>query len=146
MSADDERALAFEIGGMAFSLPLRDVREVTDLAEIRSVPTLPRALVGITNHRGDALPVVAASALLGVGAASDARQILVLGGNGDEPPQMGLPVDRILGLAEAPQGRRDPHGVARERAMLDERTLNVLDVTRLLELAGETIGRARQRP
>ncbi len=145
MNADEERALAFEVGGVAFALALADVREVAELGELHAVPTLPREIVGVANHHGDALPVVAPSALLEVGAAAAAREVLVIGGSGDEPPRMGLPVDRVLGLARAPRSRRDPNGVAPERTTLDGRMLLVLDAARLLERAESAIARARRR-
>jgi len=146
VNADAERALAFEVGGVAFALPLADVREVAEIGELHAVPTLPREIVSVANHRGDALPVVSAPALLEVGDAGAAREVLVIGGRGDEPGRMGLPVDRVLGLARAPRSRRDPSGVAEERATLDGRELLVLDAARLIERAEKAIVRSRRRP
>lgn len=149
MSTEPERVLAFEVAGVAFSLPLADVREVADLADLgplRAVPTLPRGLAGIANHRGDAVPVVEPAALLDVPAASPALrcQILVLGGSGDEPGRMGLPIDRVLGLAPAPRSRRVAEGIVRSRSILDGRMLLALDGAALLARAEEAIGRAQE--
>jgi len=148
VSTEAERVLAFEVGGVAWALPLADVREVTDLGELRAVPTLPRSLASVTNHRGDALPVVAPGALLDLQQASlpAALQLLVIGGSGDEPGRLGLPVDRVLGLAQAPSAPSSPDGIVRAHGSLDGRMLRVLDGERLLARAEEVIARAQARP
>jgi chemotaxis signal transduction protein len=148
VSVGADRVLAFEVGGVAWALPIADVREVTDLGECCAVPTLPRTLAGVTNHRGEALPVVSPAAILEV---SEERmpaplQLLVIGGSGDEPGRMGLPVDRVLGLARAPHARRSREGVVRARTTLDGRLLRVLDAARLIGMAEEAIAGAQGRP
>lgn len=135
MSTDGERTLAFELGGVVFSLAFTDVREVAELGELRAVPTLPSTLARVTNHRGDALPVIPASALLEVADVSGACQLLLIGGSGDEPAKMALPVDRILGVVRAPGGRPEGSGVVREQVTLDGRPVLVLDAGRLVERA-----------
>jgi chemotaxis signal transduction protein len=144
---DADRVLAFEVGGVAFALPISDVREVTDLEALCAIPTLPRDLAGVTNHRGDALPVVAPTLLLELSAERlpTPRQLLVIGGSGDEPAKLGLPVDRVLGLARAPRGQRPAGGVVRARGTLDGRMLRVLDASKLLAQAEAEILRAQVR-
>lgn len=146
MSVDADRVLAFEVGGVAWALPIADVREVVEIGELHAIPTLSRALASVTNHRGDAIPVVTPTALLDVSEdrLPAATQLLVIGGSGDEPGRLGLPVDRVLGLARAPLGRR-PSGVVRARGTLDGRMLRVLDAARLLIAAEEAITRAQER-
>jgi len=148
VSTEAERVLAFEVGGVAWALSLADVREVTDLGELRAVPTLPRSLASVTNHRGDALPVVAPDALLDLQQTSlpAARQLLVIGGSGDEPGRLGLPVDRVLGLTQAPSAPSAPDGIVRAHGSFEGRMLHVLDGERLLARAEEVIARAQARP
>jgi len=148
VSTEAERVLAFEVGGVAWALSLADVREVTDLGELRAVPTLPRSLASVTNHRGDALPVVAPDALLDLQQAGllAPRQLLVIGGSGDEPGRLGLPVDRVLGLASAPSAPSAPDGLVRGHGSLEGRMLRVLDGERLLARAEVLIARAQRRP
>jgi chemotaxis signal transduction protein len=145
MSADSDRVLAFEVGGVAWALPIADVREVADLPPLCAVPTLPSSLGQVANHRGDALPVVSPCAVLDVreDRLRPATQLLVIGGSGDEPGRLGLPVDRVLGLARAPQGRRPREGVVRARGTLDGRMLRVLDAARLLAVAQDAFGQRR---
>jgi chemotaxis signal transduction protein len=147
VSAEADRVLAFEVGGVAWALPIADVREVTEVGELRAVPTLPRSLASVMNHRGDALPVVTPSALLDLreGSLPPARQLLVIGGSGDEPGLLGLPVDRVLGLAQAPRARRGSGGVVRARGTLDGRMLRMLGGAQLVARAEEAIARAQGR-
>lgn len=139
-----ERVLAFEVGGGLFALPIEDVLEVADLSERSFVPTLPSELVGVATHRGDALPVVDARAVLGLGPSPlpPPTQLLVLGRVADEPGRLGLPVERVLGLAAAPRGTRGAAGAVRARGTLDGRMLRVLDAGRLVATAEEAIARA----
>jgi purine-binding chemotaxis protein CheW len=148
MSDAAERVLAFELGGVSWALPLADVREVADIGALWAIPAVPGALAGVANHRGDALPVVAATALLELSEerVPPARQLLVIGGSGDEPGRLGLPVERVLGLADAPLGQRPRGGVVRARGTLEGRMLRVLDVERILQRAEQVILEAEQRP
>lgn len=141
MADVSDRLLAFESGGSLFALPISEVREVSDLGALAAVPTLPQRLVSVTNHRGDALPVVSARALLEIvnGAESWPAQLLVLGGDTDEPGILGLPVDRVVGFipapdALAPEAKRGATWI-RARASLDGRLLLVLDAAALLARA-----------
>lgn len=145
MSDTEDRVLAFEVGGAAFALRLADVREVADLGALAAVPMLPRTLVAVTNHRGDALPVVSAGPLLDLDVTipGPPAQLLVLGGSSDEPGRLGLPVERVLGLAPAPKGAsRDGSGPVRARTTHEGRLLRVLDGPRLLARADEVVAGA----
>ena len=142
-----ERVLAFEVGGGLFALPIEEVLEVSDLGDRAFVPTLPAELASVTTHRGDALPVVDARIVLGLGAAplAEPSQLLVLGRAADEPGTLGLPVERVLGLAAAPRAPRGAAGPVRARATLDGRMLRVLDADALVAIAREAVARASRR-
>jgi purine-binding chemotaxis protein CheW len=143
-AGESERLLAFEVGGMAWGVPIRDVSEVADLERVACIPTLPPAVAGVANHHGDALPVVQRHALFDLDAAglAPARHLLVLGDGPEDPGCLGLPVDRVLGLVDGVGGSaRGPDAVV-DRRPLDGRILNVLDVRRLLERAREVIERS----
>ncbi len=145
MSQQEGRVLVFEVAGVSWALPVGDVLEVAELGELAGVPTLPRTLASVTTHRGDALPVVSPAALLEVDPAKvpAPARLLVIGSDPDEPGVLGLPVDRVLGLAQAP--RTTPRGgVVRARSSLDGRMLRVLDAARLLARAEELIAGAAQ--
>ena len=146
MSEDDGRVLAFEVAGVSWALPIADVLEVADAGELVGVPTLPRTLASVTNHRGDALPVLSPAALLDVdaGQVPSPTRLLVIGSDPQEPGVLGLPVDRVLGLARAPR-TGSGRGLVRARSSLDGRLLRVLDAARLVARANELISDAARR-
>lgn len=141
MSGEAERRLVlFEVGGSAYALPIADVVEVAEWAPISAIPTLPTSRAGVVNHHGDALPVVWGEALLGESAgASTPENVLVLGAGGAEAGRLGLPVDRVLGLADVPAGTVAQGGVVLERRPVRGRIVAVLDAARLLERAAHVI-------
>ncbi len=143
-----DRVLVFELGGGAWALPLRDVREVADPGELRAVPTVPRSVASVTNHRGEPLVVMALAALLGVPArpSGAGRQLLVIGGDGDEPGRLGLLVDRVLGLAEPPAASAGADGVVRARGAYEGRMLQLLDAARVMARCEEIVTEAQGRP
>ena len=141
MSGEAERRLVlFEVGGSAYALPISDVIEVAEWAPISAIPSLPTTRAGVVNHHGDALPVVWGEAMLGEAvAAATPENVLVLGAGGAESGRLGLPVDRVLGLADVPGGAVASVGVVLERRPVRGRIVAVLDAARLLERAAHVI-------
>lgn len=146
-AAAGARMLVFERGGVAFALPVADVREVADLVDLYAVPTVPRQVVGVTNHRGEALPVVEATALLGTPASAPARasQMLVIGGRGDEPGRMGLRIDRVVGFAAPSVRPLAQEGVVRALARHEGSEIPVVDSERLLARAEKIVAEVQAR-
>jgi chemotaxis signal transduction protein len=130
VTALEERLVTFEVSGEAYAVPIRDVVEVAEVAPLSCIPTLPEDLGGVMNHHGEALPVLSAQALFGPGAAVrrvEQAQLLVLGGaRGQSAGQLGVPVERILGLTRAGEG-------------LAGSEVTLLDAARLLARAARVI-------
>jgi len=137
---DERRLVLFEVGGGAYALPIADVIEVTEWSQLAAIPTLPVGVVGVINHHGDALPIVARDALLEEPATgSRPEHVLVLGASGGQSGRLGVPVDRVLGLVDAPAGPPASDGLVVERRPLRGRIVAVLDAARLLERAERVI-------
>jgi chemotaxis protein histidine kinase CheA len=139
--ASGQRLLAFEVGGSAYAVPIADVSEVADLGRIAAVPTVPQHIGGVMNHQGDALPVVHRGVLFDVAPERlcEPQHVIVLALAPEDHGDLGVPVDRILGLVDGEGGvARGPDGVV-ERRPIDGRVVSVLDARRLLERAAETI-------
>ncbi len=141
MTGPEERRLVlFEVGGGAYALPISDVIEVTEWSQLAAIPTLPVGVAGVVNHHGDALPIVARDALLEEPATgSRPEHVLVLGVPGGQSGRLGVPVDRVLGLVDAPAGPPTSDGLVVERRPLRGRIVAVLDAARLLERAQRVI-------
>lgn len=134
MSASDDgagRLLTFEVGGHVYALPIGGILEVAEAGAICGIPTLPRALAGVMNWHGEALPIVAtklivtrpedpapdaplpdprldglmnvAAEIVGADGAAPLRaeHVLVISDRSGESAQLGLPVDSVLGLVDA---------------------------------------------
>jgi len=149
---------------MLYALPIAEVHEVAEASRVCCVPTCSPARVGVMNWHGDALPVVSARLLLGTscevtpadlegGAFEAAREekppgdpgvvggahVLVVSSRDDEHAQLGLPIDRVIGLADGP---RQPRGVGElvvEVRPIDGCSVSVLDPRRLVERATKLI-------
>ena len=138
--ADERRLVLFEVGGSAYALPIADVVEVAEWMPMAAIPTLSAATAGVVNHHGDALPVVSCEALLDAAPGGAAPEnVLVLGARGAESGRLGVPVDRVLGLADVPAGPIAADGMVLERRPVRGRIVAVLDAARLLERASRVI-------
>jgi twitching motility protein PilI len=90
--------IAFRLGGEAFLLAREETREV--LAYPSAVTRVPGArswIRGLSNVRGQLLPVIDLRAFLGAGQSTVARSSRVLVANHREIPA-GLVVDEVLGF------------------------------------------------
>jgi len=139
--APEQRLILFDVGPCAYAIPIADVIEVTDHASWAGVPGLPRHLAGVINHHGDALPVLSCEALFDrVGdRLPEPENVLVLAAPGAETGRLGLPVDRVVGLADAPLGAPQGSGLVVERLPLRGRIVSVLDGRRMLLRAADWI-------
>jgi chemotaxis signal transduction protein len=139
--AVEQRLILFDVGPSAYAIPIADVIEVTENAPWAAVPGLPRHLAGVINHHGDALPVLSREALFEPtgGELAPPRNVLVLAAPGGEAGRLGLPVDRVVGLADAALGAPQGSGPVVERRPLRGRIVFVLDGRRMLSRAAALI-------
>lgn len=110
MSSLDNQVLLLDVGGKRFGLSSETLTEVIRPGSFTRVPHSPASLLGITNLRGTALPVVSLATLLGVQAGNPlaSSKIVVLNRNGP----VGLLVDKVTSLTQAQgQDRIDIDGL-----------------------------------
>jgi hypothetical protein len=67
--------------------------------------------------------------------------VLVVSRRDDEPAQLGLPIDRVIGLVDGSRRHRGGGRLIVERRPVEGRVVSVLDPRRLVERAMEVIGR-----
>jgi twitching motility protein PilI len=90
--------VAFRLGGEAFLLAREETREVLAYpAAVSRVPGARAWIRGLSNVRGQLLPVIDLRAFLGAGATSITRTSRVLVANHREIPA-GLVVDEVMGF------------------------------------------------
>jgi len=98
--------LAIEVAGRRLGLPAGDVREVIASRRLTAVPHAPPSLLGLSNLRGTAIPVLSLASLLQEDPGRP-RRVVVL----DGAAPVGLAVDQVHGLA-APGDEAEPIDVA----------------------------------
>ena len=136
-----ERLLTFEVGSGVYALPITGVIEVVEVESIACIPMLPLSVAGVSNHHGDALPVIRRSSLFDVDEAElpEPAHVLVVNDRVSTGTHLGVPVDRVVGLVDGigveSQGS---HPIA-ERRPIDGRLVSILDPQRLLARAREVI-------
>jgi chemotaxis signal transduction protein len=140
-AAKGERVLAFEVGGVGYALPIRDVLEVADFADVARIPTLPASVASVMSLHGDALPLVGAAPLLDLppGTLPRPEHALVIAGRSADKGVLALPVDRVRGLAEVNLGPQRGTELVIDRLPIDGRIVSVLDAGRLVARAAELI-------
>lgn len=95
------------VAGSAYGIAVDDVQEVIGYRTPTRVFHAPPALAGITSLRGEVLPIIDLSQLLGVAQANaDAAEprVVVIRERHGARRRVGLKVDALLGLRDVPPG------------------------------------------
>lgn len=105
----DSGVICVEVAGSAYGIAVADVQEVVGYRTPTRVFHAPKALAGVTNLRGEVLPVIDLASLLQDDAearpeAAEPRVVVVRERSGAKR-RVGLKVDALLGLREVPAGR-----------------------------------------
>jgi chemotaxis signal transduction protein len=161
--AAGDRLLTFEVGTAVYALPIESVLEVAEADRATCVPGIPSSIAGVMNWHGDPLPVVSSSLLLAGSQEPDPEaesapideqtadeqeecvlraQVLVVSDRSDEAGRLGMPVDRVVGLAEGRGRASRVQSLVVERRPVEGRVVSVLDPQKLIERAEEIIERA----
>lgn len=117
--ANPERQLVlFGVGAVVYGLPIERVREVVNPLEIIELPHAPGAVIGVTDHRGEVVPVIDLRTRFGLPPAEDAdarrrrKWIMVDIGEPTNPRPIAAVVDTVLNvhLAREPLRPAPPLG------------------------------------
>lgn len=107
--------LLFEVGGNRFGIEASEIVEVIPLVSLKKVPLAPVCVSGVFSYRGQVVPVVDVSALLG---ESPARQLLSTRiilvrqpGGASEPRLLGLLAERATETLSCRKEEFQPPGI-----------------------------------
>ncbi|NND99911.1 MAG: purine-binding chemotaxis protein CheW [Pirellulaceae bacterium] len=103
-SASDQNILqfvGFKLGGKDYAFPIDQTREIVELRSITPTPDVPEHIVGVTNLRGQIIPIVDLQRVLTPGApATPSRHAVVV----DVCGQLtGCLVDSVTRVVRLPQ-------------------------------------------
>lgn len=91
--------VVFSLSGGDYAVPVRDVAEIGRIPSITRVPNVPDFIRGITNLRGEVVPVLNLPALLGLqDTAPSARGRVLFLQSGTRGWATGLVVDEVKGI------------------------------------------------
>lgn len=147
--------LRFLFEDVHYAMPIAWVVEVAEKTTVTSVPSLPLPVGAVMNWQGEALPLVATELLLGrdraeagatpFGAATTVgyaqEQILVVSESPGANARIGVPVDRVVGLAdgEGLDKYRSGEILIVERRPVEGRIVHILDPATLVARGREVI-------
>ncbi|MBI4902058.1 MAG: chemotaxis protein CheW [Acidobacteria bacterium] len=136
--------IVFSLSGSDYAVPVRDVAEIGRIPSVTRIPNVPDFVRGITNLRGEVVPVLNLPGLLGLqDSAPTARGRIVFLQARDPISPTGLIVDEVKGMQriqsqqlEQVTGLVDDKVTSVLRGVhgRGERLLNVLDLEQLFQL------------
>ena len=108
-SASDQNILqfvGFRLGGKDYAFPIDQTREIVELRSITPTPEVPAHIVGVTNLRGQIIPIVDLQRVLTPGApATPSRHAVVIDVGGK---LTGCLVDSVTRVVRLPQSEIQP--------------------------------------
>jgi purine-binding chemotaxis protein CheW len=136
--------VVFNLAGADYAVPVRDIAEIGRVPSITRVPSVPDFIRGITNLRGEMMPLLSLCGLLGLQEPppSPRGRVLFLRGS-EQVPATGLLVDEVKGIQriqsqqlEQVTGLIDDKVTSVLRGVhgRGDRLLNILDVEQLFQL------------
>jgi chemotaxis signal transduction protein len=154
-----DKLVCFELGGQAFGLPIRSVKETLPLRPLTRVFLVPPEVAGLMNLRGEVIAVLDLARMVGLAHARpragdpDAAVVVLRLPEAPGRPQTraacGLMVDRLLGVRDVSAGSvaEPPPSVDGEAASYLRGVAAVDESTALLLLDPERVlGSERLKP
>jgi len=87
------RRLSFKVGELSLLISENTISELTDATSICSIPNTADWLLGLTNLRGNLIPIFELKTLLGFSVEQEKKRMLLVLGQGDEA--VGIPIDAL---------------------------------------------------
>jgi purine-binding chemotaxis protein CheW len=145
-SAGDKRLVGFVVGDVHYALEIERVREIVNPTTTSALPQMPPAVVGVTDHRGEVVPIVDARRHFGLASVEPSRATkwILLETQGQ---LLGLVVDRVTEVFGSSAPPREPPpamGSTKARgvswvASYGEELAFVLDVDRFAALVASVV-------
>lgn len=102
-AAPPKQFLAFELGGEAFAMEIRSIKEIIEFGRLTEVPLLPGFIRGVINLRGAVVPVIDLSVRFGR-APTDIRKrtciVILEVDQGEHDVTLGIIVDQVQAVLD----------------------------------------------
>jgi chemotaxis signal transduction protein len=121
----------FEIGDEVYALPVEHVLEVTELGYIAAVPGAPTTALGVTNLRGEVLPVFDLARTLEIERSEPPASLVV---TEYDNLRAGLAIDAVIDVGQLEDADEPVDSDLLSGAVIaDGALVGVIDVARLFE-------------
>ncbi len=87
------RRLSFKVGDIGLLIAENTISELTDMVSICAIPNTADWLLGLTNLRGNLIPVFELKMLLDLSMEQEKKRMLLVLGQGDSAA--GIPIDEL---------------------------------------------------
>lgn len=91
--------IVFTLKGEKFGIEIEKVREISEMVDVTKVPLAPPYVEGITNLRGEIVPIISLRKRFELGEVGEGEVILIEG----KGKPVGFVVDKILGIVKVPK-------------------------------------------
>lgn len=111
--------VTLSLGDALHGIPVDRVQEILDMRPVAGMPNAPAHLLGVTDLRGENVPVIDMRVLLGLEPAPDTPQtriLVVLLERGGASSVIGLRTDRVIAVARLDDDSMQPLTVAHKLA------------------------------
>ncbi len=92
-----QRLLVFVLESKNFGIELNKIKEITDVLPITRLPGARDFVKGLSNLRGEVIPIISLRERLKIGGNEQGKQLVIVLGN---KISFGLLIDRIVGIYE----------------------------------------------
>ncbi|OEO29863.1 chemotaxis protein CheW [Devosia insulae DS-56] len=109
--AEKAQYVTLGVNGELFAAPVDKVQEILDMRPVARLPQAPANLLGMTDVRGEGIPVLDLRLTLGLPEADDTEntRIVVLNVSGSTGPMtVGLRTDRVFEVTVLDAGELEP--------------------------------------
>jgi purine-binding chemotaxis protein CheW len=121
------------VAGESYALPVSEVLEIADYADVARVPGATAAVLGVRNLRGAVLPVVDLATVLGLPRAGAPSRIVV---TEQGSRTVGLAVDSVVGVEPLPDATEPTESAHLSgAALVDGALVGLVDLGSVLDAA-----------
>jgi purine-binding chemotaxis protein CheW len=104
---DDEQMVVFQLKDELYAVPVGRVQEIIRAQPITMIPRAPDFVEGMTNLRGQVIPVIDLVKRFGLGQVQQTKSMRII--VAELPGQMvGMMVDNVLSVAQLPRSSIEP--------------------------------------
>ncbi|MCS7386572.1 MAG: chemotaxis protein CheW [archaeon GB-1867-005] len=96
MANDEIQVVLFSLNGVLYGADVHQVREVREVKEVTPVPYAPPYVEGVTNLRGEVIPVIDLKKRFNITEDKESKNKIMLVVHGEDKKVIGVLVDSVM--------------------------------------------------